>query len=101
MAIQYYMRAYNTSTLQYVDWVVNDTPDTTGVYAPGGNTHLINIVINRSVQSKVQNFLKPVVEPTYITNVSYNNPQDGYLFHLNSYDWLNPVISTGPITIPS
>jgi hypothetical protein len=101
MAIQYYMRAYNTSTLQYVDWVVNDTPDTTGVYAPGGSTHLTNIVINRSVQSKVQNFLKPVVEPTYITNVSYNNPQDGYLFHLNSYDWLNPVVSTGPITIPS
>lgn len=101
MAIQYYMRAYNTSTLQYVDWVVNDTPDATGIYAPGGNAHLTNIVVNQSVQSKVQNFLKPVVEPTYITNVSYNNPQDGYLFHLNSYDWLNPVISTGPITIPS
>ena len=101
MAIQYYMRAYNTSTLQYVDWVVNDQPDTTGVYAPGGNTHLTNITVNRTVQSKVNNFLKPIIEPTYITNVSYNNPQDGYLFHLNSYDWLNPVASDGPITIPA
>lgn len=101
MAVQFYMRAYNTVTKLYVDWVVNDTPDNTGVYAPGGNAHLTNITVNRTVQSKINNFLKPVIEPSYITNVSYNNPQDGYLFHLNSYDWLNPVVTTGPISIPA
>jgi hypothetical protein len=100
MAIQYYMRAYNTATRLYVDWVVNDTPDSTGVYAPGGNANLTNIVANNSVQSKIYNFLKPVIEPSYIDGY-YNNPQDGYLFHLNSYDWLNPVVIPGPITVPA
>src|SRR5579885_2305346 len=101
MAIQFYMRAYNTVTQQYVDWVVNDQPDSTAAYAPGGPTNLTNITVNRIVQSKINNFLKPVIEPSFITN-AYSNPQDGYLFHLNSYDWLNPVASgaSGPITIP-
>jgi hypothetical protein len=107
MATQYYMRGYNTAvpgTVGYVDWVVNDTPDSTAAFVPAPyvSAHITNITINKIVQSKINNFIKPVVEPSFISN-AYSNPQDGYLFHLNSYDWLNPVPRTGsgPITIPA
>ena len=89
MAIQYYMRAYNTDLARYVDWVVNDAPDSTGQfsgYLPG---NLINITVNRTVQSKVDNFLKP--------NQSLGGT-DGNFFHVNSYDWRN---ATAPILPPS
>lgn len=102
MAIQFYMRGYNPANGQYVDWVVNDQPDSAGTFAPV--SPLTNIVVNRTVQSKIQNFLKSVVPPSYIENAYGNNgvinPTDGYLFHLNSYDWLNPAPPGPPITIP-
>lgn len=104
MAIQYYMRAYNTVTQLYVDWVVNDQPDSTGTFAPGGSANLTNITVNRVVTSKVGNFLNPAAEPTFISP-NYTNPADAYLIHLNSYDWLNPsppslTTSTPPPTQP-
>lgn len=102
MAIQYYMRGWYASGGYFVDWVVNDQPDSTGTYAPV--TGLTNIIVNRIVQSKINNFVKPVIEPTFIDGYSYNNPQDGYLFHLNSYDWLHPTLGAtvpGPVTVPS
>jgi len=64
MAIQYYMRGWNGSA--YVDWVVNDQPDSTGLFAPGPVT---NITINRVVTSKVDNFLNPY-QSTTITSGS-------------------------------
>lgn len=102
MTIQYYMRGYNSTApgaVGYVNWVVNDTPDQTGTYVPAPylTSQIQNISINRIVQSKINNFLKPVVTPTFIDGY-YNNPQDGYLFHLNSYDWLqtSPNLGTTP-----
>ncbi len=89
MAIQYYMRAYNTSLSKYVDWVVNDSPDSTGTYSGYPTNQLINISVNRIVQSRVSNFLKQ--------NQSLGGT-DGYYFHVNSYDWRN---ATAPITPPS
>ena len=105
MVIQFYMRGYNTSApgaVGYVDWVVNDVPDSSASYVPSpyvpGN--ITNIIVNRVVQSPVNNFLKPG-DSTIITP-GYNNPQDQYLFHLNSYDWINPEANavTGPIAVP-
>src|SRR5579864_3812237 len=87
MAIQYYMRAFNTNTSTYVDWVVNDTPDSTGNFSGFPANQLINITVNRVVQSKVANFLKP--------NQSLQG-SDGYYFHVNSYDWKNATAPLGP-----
>ncbi len=78
MPTQYYMRAYNTSLSQFVDWIVDDQPDSTGIYSGYVVSDLENISVNRIVKSKIDNFLKPLVSA------------DGYYFHLNSYDWLNP-----------
>src|SRR6185369_5518958 len=89
MAIQYYMRAFNTTLSQYVDWVVNDTPDSTGTFSGYPTNQLINITVNRVVQSKVANFLKQ--------NQSLGGT-DGYFFHVNSYDWRN---ATAPILPPT
>lgn len=89
MAIQYYMRAYNTVLSQFVDWVVNDTPDTSGTFSGYPTGNLTNIVVNRVVPSKVENFLKP--------NHSLGG-FDGYYFHVNSYDWLR---ATSPINPPT
>ena len=89
MAIQYYMRAFNTALVQYVDWVVNDTPDSTGTFSGYPTNQLVNITVNRIVQSKVANFLKQ--------NQSLGGT-DGYFFHVNSYDWRN---ATAPILPPT
>jgi len=89
MAIQYYMRAFNTSLSAYVDWVVNDTPDSTGAFSGYPTNQLIDITVNRVVQSKVANFLKQ--------NQSLGGT-DGYYFHVNSYDWRN---ATSPILPPT
>lgn len=90
MAIQYYMRAFKTSSpAGYVDWVVNDTPDTTGAFSGFPSNELVNITVNRVVQSKVANFLKQ--------NQSLGGT-DGYFFHVNSYDWRN---ATAPILPPT
>lgn len=89
MAIQYYMRAFNTSLSQYVDWVVNDSPDSTGVFSGYPTNQLIGITVNRVVTSKVDNFLKQ--------NQSLGGT-DGYYFHVNSYDWRNAV---APISAPN
>lgn len=85
MAIQYYMRGWTGSA--YVDWVVNDQPDSTGAFAPVGG--LTNITVNRIVTSKVGNFLNPDAEPSFIAP-NYTNPVDPYFLHLNSFDWLHP-----------
>jgi len=90
MAIQYYMRAFNTTLVRYVDWVVNDTPDSTGAFSGFPTNQLINITVNRVVQSKVSNFLKP--------NQSLGGT-DGEFFHVNSYDWKNAVSPIPPPTV--
>jgi hypothetical protein len=92
MAIQYYMRAFNTTLNAYVDWVVNDTPDSVGAFSGYPANQLINITVNRVVQSKVANFLKQ--------NQSRGGT-DGYFFHVNSYDWINATApGTGvPLTL--
>lgn len=89
MAIQYYMRAYNTTLSKYVDWVVNDSPDSTGTFSGYPTNQLINITVNKVVQSRVSNFLKQ--------NQSLGGT-DGYYFHVNSYDWRN---ATAPISPPN
>lgn len=89
MAIQYYMRAYNTTLSQFVDWIVNDAPDTTGNFSGYPSNQLSNIVVNRIIPSKVDNFLK--------TNHSLGGA-DGYYLHVNSYDWLRAL--TSPVSIP-
>lgn len=96
MSVQYHMRAWHTGLSQYVDWVVNDSPDLTGEYYPGGSTGLTNITINKKVPSKVINYIKPL------------NSVDGTVFHINSYDWLKPQrtssdtdSSTDPISVPT
>lgn len=88
------MRAYNTSLGQYVDWIVDDTPDSSGIYSGHTPGNLTNITVNKVVQSKVENFLKPLI------------PADGYYFHLNGYDWINPFPPAPnnpgtPIPVPS
>lgn len=98
MPIQFYMRGFNTATSQYVDWVVNDQPDTLGTYSGVDPLDLSNITINRLVTSKVDNFLKPS-SPDYLKINTAGGP---FLFHLNSYDWLNPNSSGDPaIPVPS
>ena len=89
MAIQYHMRAYNTTLSKYVDWVVNDAPDSTGLYSGYQAGQLTNITVNRIVQSKVNNALK-------ITHGL--GGADGYFYHINSYDWKNV---TPPIGVPT
>ena len=98
MPVQFYMRAYDTVATQYVDWVVNDEPDTAGTYSGVNPANLDNIVINRTVTSKVNNFLKPY-NPDFI---NINTTAGPYLFHLNSYDWLNPITNGGSaIPVPT
>src|SRR5579885_2316964 len=102
MAIQYYMRGYNTAApgaVGYVDWVVNDVPDSTATYvpAPYNPANIINITVNRVVSSKVDNFLKPFESLTAIGGTG----SDGYFFHLNSYDWLHSTPPGPPIPVPS
>lgn len=92
MAIQYYMRAFNTSLSQYVDWIVNDTPDNVGTYSGYSPGNLTNITVNKTVQSKIANFLKP--------NEGLGGT-DGYFFHLNSYDWLHATPPGPPIGVPT
>lgn len=89
MAIQYYMRAFNTTLVKYVDWVVNDAPDSIGTFSGYPTNQLINITVNKVVQSRVENFLKQ--------NQSLGGV-DGYYFHVNSYDWRN---ATTPISPPT
>lgn len=89
MPTQYYMRAYNTVLLTYVDWIVNDVPDSTGTFSGYSPVNLTNITVNRIVQSKILNFLKP--------NESLGG-SDGNFFHVNSYDWRNV---TPPLNVPS
>lgn len=99
MAIQFYMRGYDTATSQYVDWVVNDEPDTAGIYSGVNPLNFSNIAINRVVTSKINNFLKPSF-PNYLNINTFDGP---YLLHLNSYDWLHPNTSSfdPPIPAPS
>jgi hypothetical protein len=102
MAIQYYMRGYNTSapgSVGYVDWVVNDIPDSTATYIPSPyiSANISNITVNRTVTSKVDNFLKPFESLTAIGGTGH----DGYFFHLNSYDWLHTTPPGPPIPVPS
>jgi len=81
------MRAFKTTVpTGYVDWIVNDQPDNTGIYSGYPINSLINIIVTKTVSSKIENFLKA------------QNPSDGYFFHINSYDWLHP---NAPITIPT
>lgn len=89
MAIQYYMRAYNTTLSTYVEWIVNDAPDTTGTFSGYPTNQLTQIIVNRVISSKIDNFLKP--------NHSLGG-FDGYYFHVNSYDWLK---ATAPIGAPT
>jgi len=91
MAIQYYMRAYNTTLSQYVDWIVNDQPDSTGAYSPYLPSQLINITVNKVVGSKIDNFLQPDEGFTI---------SDGYFFHLNSFDWLHASVPTATVIPP-
>lgn len=102
MAIQYYMRGYNIGApgaVGYVDWVVNDTPDSAATYVPAPYTpaNITNITVNRTVTSKVDNFLKPFESLTAIGGTG----NDGYFFHLNSYDWLHATPPGPPIAVPS
>lgn len=107
MAIQYYMRGYNTvahtgAPVGYVDWVVNDIPDSTATFVTTVNANYVpaeisNITVNRTVTSKVDNFLKPFESLTAIGGTGY----DGYFFHLNSYDWLHATPPGPPIPVPS
>ncbi len=84
MPIQYYMKAYKTSPdVGYVNWVVNETPDITGVFSGYELSELSNITVNRVVQSKIENYLKP-------------QSTDGYYYHVNSYDWLHAIAPISP-----
>lgn len=86
MPIQYYMKAYKTSPEPgYVSWVVNDTPDTTGAFSGYNSNELSNITVNKIVQSKIENYLKP-------------QSSDGYYYHVNSYDWLHALAPISPPT---
>jgi hypothetical protein len=96
------MRGYNTSApgaVGYVDWVVNDVPDSTATYVPSpyNPLNIINITVNRIVTSKVDNFLKPFESLAAIGNPG----ADGNFFHLNSYDWLHATPPGPPIPVPS
>src|SRR5574338_318156 len=93
MAIQYYMRGYNTSApgaVGYVDWVVNDTPDSTAAYVPAPyvSGNISNITVNKIVQSKTDNWLQP--DQGYIA-------ADGKFFHLNSFDQLHASVPSATV----
>lgn len=45
--VSYTMRAYNTSTVQYVYWTVEGSPDLTGSDSPFNPANLDNIVVSR------------------------------------------------------
>lgn len=86
MPIQYYMKAYKTSPEPgYVSWVVNDTPDTNGIFSGYDSSELSNITVNKIVQSKIENYLK-------------SQSSDGYYYHVNSYDWLHALAPIDPPT---
>lgn len=90
MPLQYHMRAFKTVAPRgYIDWTVNDAPDTTGIYSGVSTTSLSNITVNRITVSRIENFLKA------------NNSTDGYFLHLNSYDLLHSTPPDPPINIPS
>ena len=91
MTIQYYMRAYDASIPGYINWVVNDQPDSVGTYSGQNPSNLSNITVNKVVQSRVANFLKP--------NESLGG-DDGYLFHINAYDWIHSTPPGPPIPVP-
>ena len=96
MAIQYYMRGYNTAApgaVGFVDWVVNDQPDNTAAFiqAPFLPSNITNITVNRIVTSKVDNWLQP--DQGYIS-------ADGYFFHLNSFDQLHASTPTATVIPP-
>jgi hypothetical protein len=90
MAIQYYMRAWNTNLSQFVDWIVNDKPDSTGIYSGYPTNQLINITVNRAVSSKVENYLQYDQGNTSLAN-------DGYFLHLNAHDFLHASIPTSTV----
>jgi hypothetical protein len=96
------MRGYNIAapgSVGYVDWVVNDVPDGNATYVPSPyiSANITNITVNKTVTSKVDNFLKPFESLTAIGGTGY----DGYFFHLNSYDWLHATPPGPPIPVPS
>lgn len=93
MAIQYYMRGYDAILDIDVDWVVNDTPDTSGAYS-GSINLLTNIRVNRTVQSPVDSLIKPSI-PLFVSNQIPNINQN--FLYLNSYDWLYPGTPSTPI----
>jgi hypothetical protein len=86
MAIQYYMRGYDAILDTDVDWVVNDTPDTSGAYS-GSSNPLTNIRVNRTVQSPVDSLIKPSI-PSFVSNQIPGISQN--FLYLNSYDWVYP-----------
>jgi hypothetical protein len=86
MAIQYYMRGYDAILDTDVDWVVNDTPDTSGTYS-GSSNPLTNIRVNRTVQSPVDSLIKPSI-PSFVANQIPGISQN--FLYLNSYDWVYP-----------
>jgi hypothetical protein len=80
------MKAYKTTPhTGYVSWVVNDNPDTIGEFSGYESSELSNITINKIVQSKTENYLKP-------------QSSDGYYYHVNSYDWLHVLSPISPPT---
>jgi hypothetical protein len=100
MAIQYYMRGYNTTApgpVGYVDWVVNDNPDSSATYvpAPYSSVNITHITVNRIVQSKVANFIKP---NEGLSSPSISN--DGNWIHVNAYDWIHTTPPGPPIPLP-
>lgn len=97
MAIQYYMRGYDAITQTDVDWVVNDTPDTSGAYS-GSINPLTNIRINRTVQSPVNTIIKSSL-PSFVGNQIPAANQ--YFFYLNGYDWIHPDNPTLPVPVPA
>jgi hypothetical protein len=89
------MRGYNTAApgaVGYIDWVVNDQPDGTAAFVPPPfvPSNVINITVNKVVQSKTENWLQP--DQGYIT-------ADGKFFHLNAFDQLHASVPS-PTVIP-
>lgn len=97
MAIQYYMRGYDAILDTDVDWVVNDTPDTSGAYS-GSSNPLTNIRVNRTVQSPVNTIIKSSL-PSFVGNQIPAANQ--YFFYLNGYDWIHPDNPTLPVPVPA
>lgn len=97
MPVQFYMRGYNTAApgaVGYVDWVVNDVPDSTGAFLPSPFliANVINITINRNVQSKVENYLTSI-EST--GTIGFPDPGLGNFIHVNAYDFMHPSTPVG------